>query len=411
MSGEVEVVIVGAGAAGVGAALELRDRGVSCVVLEAADRVGGRAYTDRASLGVPWDHGCHWMHSADRNPLVAWADRLGADVFRQSPSGRFAVWDRGGFAPEEVVAEALAATDAAFTAVEEAEHDVPIPEVWPDLGRWHAGVRTMFTLMAGEEPSRVSAAGYGDYIDTDTNWPVRSGYGDLIERMAQGLPIRTGVRVSEVRHDGSGVAVETDQGTLKAGAAIVTVSTNVLTSGTLRLGPGPASDLLPSIAGTPCGAYEKIAFRLHALPADLDDLRFFLIAPEGAEPVDVQVVGGAAPMLIVHVGGDHARALVREGEVGMKDFATRSLLDVFGGGFRENIAGCAVTGWTENPFVLGSYSAARPGNAAARRAMIDTDTGTIALAGEAFSLNSQATAHGAYESGRKVAGRIAARLA
>ena len=75
-----DVVIVGAGAAGVGAGLELQARGVPFVILEAADRVGGRAFTDRASLPGPWDQGCHWFHCADVNPLVAWADRLGVDL-------------------------------------------------------------------------------------------------------------------------------------------------------------------------------------------------------------------------------------------------------------------------------------------------------------------------------------------
>ena len=55
----VDVVIVGAGAAGIGAGLELRDRGISCVILEAAERVGGRAFTDKTSLPYLWDQGCH----------------------------------------------------------------------------------------------------------------------------------------------------------------------------------------------------------------------------------------------------------------------------------------------------------------------------------------------------------------
>jgi monoamine oxidase len=74
---EPEVVIVGAGAAGIGAGLALSRLGVPFVILEAKDRVGGRAHTDGTSLGHLWDRGCHWFHSADRNPLRAIADRLG----------------------------------------------------------------------------------------------------------------------------------------------------------------------------------------------------------------------------------------------------------------------------------------------------------------------------------------------
>jgi monoamine oxidase len=78
MSHQPDVVIVGAGAAGVGAGMELTKRGVPFVILEASDRVGGRAHTDKTSLPYAWDKGCHWLHCADVNPLVAEADRVGA---------------------------------------------------------------------------------------------------------------------------------------------------------------------------------------------------------------------------------------------------------------------------------------------------------------------------------------------
>jgi hypothetical protein len=64
----------------------------------------------------------------------------------------------------------------------------PAHQAWGDLARhW-------FQLFASGDPEQVSAASYGDYEDTGVNWPVLSGYGDLFERMARGLTIRTGVR-------------------------------------------------------------------------------------------------------------------------------------------------------------------------------------------------------------------------
>ena len=60
MAGTIyDVAIVGAGAAGLGAAREARERGLSYVVLEAMDRIGGRAHTESATFGTPWDRGCH----------------------------------------------------------------------------------------------------------------------------------------------------------------------------------------------------------------------------------------------------------------------------------------------------------------------------------------------------------------
>ncbi|MGE5200941.1 MAG: FAD-dependent oxidoreductase, partial [Acidobacteriota bacterium] len=67
---EVEVAIVGAGAAGLAAVHRLREHGVETLVLEARDRVGGRAHTVATAPGFPVDLGCGWLHSADRNPWV-----------------------------------------------------------------------------------------------------------------------------------------------------------------------------------------------------------------------------------------------------------------------------------------------------------------------------------------------------
>ena len=70
---EVDVVVIGAGLAGLGAAAALRERGRAAVVLEAADRIGGRAWTVHpAALGGAWfDMGAVWLHDAEHNPLVA----------------------------------------------------------------------------------------------------------------------------------------------------------------------------------------------------------------------------------------------------------------------------------------------------------------------------------------------------
>ena len=72
-----DLVIVGAGVAGLAAALEAERKNLSYVLLVANSRIGGRAYTESGSLSVPFDHGAYWMHSASRNPYVKIADSLG----------------------------------------------------------------------------------------------------------------------------------------------------------------------------------------------------------------------------------------------------------------------------------------------------------------------------------------------
>ena len=82
---EVDVAVIGAGAAGIGAARRLREAGtVSLLVLEARDRVGGRVHTI-APKGFALDRGAEWLHSADRNPLSPIAQRLGFSIHRRPP--------------------------------------------------------------------------------------------------------------------------------------------------------------------------------------------------------------------------------------------------------------------------------------------------------------------------------------
>lgn len=410
-----DLVIVGAGAAGVGAGLELQARGVPFVILEAAGRVGGRAHTDTTSLPHVWDRGCHWLHCADVNPLVPWADRLGANYLREERIDHFMVWAKDRWASAAEAAEARAALVTALEAVEragEAGRDVPVAEVLPDAGRWAPAVGHILQLLASEDAEKVSAVGYADYADTDVNWPVASGYGDLIGRMAAGLPIRTGVSVSAVTQRADGVRVETSAGAIEARAAIVTASTNVLLSGAIAFGPGPARDLLDLVQHVPCGAYEKVAIALERRLVD-DDAKVFCMIEggDGASPVDFQIAPRGEPLMIAHMAGSLARDFAAGGEAAMIDFAVERLVMAFGADVRKRIVGTAATGWRQDPFVGGAYSYAKPGCAADRWRMIEADTGTVAFAGEAFSRQWQATAHGAYQSGRDVAARMAQRMA
>src|SRR5882757_10220494 len=85
---EVDVAIVGGGAAGLGAARALEGSGLSVIVLEARDRLGGRAHTIQAAPGITFDLGCGWLHSADENSFVAIAEQLGFEVDKTLPPWR-----------------------------------------------------------------------------------------------------------------------------------------------------------------------------------------------------------------------------------------------------------------------------------------------------------------------------------
>ncbi len=410
MSDQPDVVIVGAGAAGVGAGMELQKRGVPFVILEASQRVGGRAYTDKTSLPYGWDQGCHWLHCADVNPLVTEADRVGAEYLMEQRDDWNAVWANGTWADRAGRADTLATMEAAFEAVYEAGgkgRDVSIAEVLPDAGDMTSIVRHWMQLMTSGDPEQVSTRGYADYTDTYLNWPVKTGYGDLIERLAKGLPVRLNTPVASLEQCADRVRVTTNNGSIEAKAAIVTASTSVLNSGAIEIGAGPARDLLTMIENVPCGYYEKIAIAFDTdVFGHIEQPSVNILPPDSSAPVNFQFANFGNPMVIGHVAGSVARDLAAEGDAAMVDFAMERLIAGFGSDIKIRMVNAATTGWGGNQYVRGGYSFAKPGCAHLRHEMIVTDTGNLAFAGEAFSKQWQATAHGAWSSGRDVAARI-----
>ncbi len=403
------VVIVGAGAAGVGAGLELQARGVPFVILEAQGRVGGRAYTDTTSLAQPWDQGCHWLHCADVNPLVAWADKLGAEYLKDRRDDWFGVWQNGKWLDKAGRVRALETTWDPIISLAEtggAQPDVPLSAAIDLTGEPKGMLRHWLQLMSSGDPEEVSALGYSDYEDTEVNWPVASGYGDLIERMAAGLPVRLNSPVTAIRQGAGKAHVEYAGGVIEARACIITASTAVLNSGAISIGDGPARDLLASIADVPCGAYEKVAIQVSGDPFAIEDHRGGTILADNRHPVNFQVSTYWPGIAVAHIAGTPARDLTRQGDAAMIDIAVEALVNGWGSDVRKQIVKAVATGWTNNPHVRGGYSFARPGSAHVRHEMIEADTGNVAFAGEAFSRKWQATAHGAYQSGRDVAARM-----
>src|SRR4030088_1749119 len=97
---EIDVAIIGAGAAGLGAAQALENSGLSVIVLEARDRVGGRGHTIMTAPNITFDLGCGWLHFAERNYFVKSAPQLGFEIDKTRPPWREQSFDAG-FPPKE----------------------------------------------------------------------------------------------------------------------------------------------------------------------------------------------------------------------------------------------------------------------------------------------------------------------
>lgn len=363
-----DIVVVGAGAAGIGAGLALSRLNVPHVILEAKDRVGGRAYTDTTSLGHPWDQGCHWFHSADINPLRALAERIGHGflpvprpaIHRSFLGGKWVnlsvredyVWDE----LAKISAAGADGTDIPASAVLDRDH----PH-WPIVRHWVA-------LMYSHEPEDVSTRDAFAYVDTGVNLPVSDGYGALVAKIARGLPIALGKRVTRIAVDGQRVKVTTSGGTLSAKAVVVAVPQRVVERRLLDFSPALPPAIEEAFHTVPMGWYEKIAI-LFDQPVFVDTNLPFLdmfdpVAPD-SQPLNFELHPFGRPIAVTHVAGNAARAMAADGAAKeMIQYALELLVRAFGADIRKHVVRGTTTGWGADPDIGGAYAAStRPGHA------------------------------------------------
>lgn len=404
MSAATDLVIVGAGAAGLAAAHAARAHGLGFRVLEAGQRVGGRAYTESASLGVPFDHGCQWLHSASANPFAAMASQWGMGVARANAlrrrfrrrlflGGRWATEEE-----ERACWSFIAASDAAAQAAGEQGRDVAVSDVTPRDSAWTPLFDHWIAATCGHDPDAVSTLDYARYSDTGENWPVREGYGAVIARYGEGIPVELSTPVERIVWGGREVALHTPRGALRARAALVTVSTGVLASGGIRFDPPLPDWKRAAIEALPPGPVDKIGLRLEPGALEVGE-QTWATAAAGSETIGLQLRPWGWDVAVGWVAGRFAAALEREGPAAMQEFTVERLVAMFGSALRARVVGAVSTSWCRDPHFFGAYSSARPGAGEVRVALARPLDGRVFFAGEAASLDEFSTAHGAFKTG------------
>lgn len=417
MNAEYDVVIIGSGAAGIGAGRVVRQTGSRFCLLEAKERTGGRAWTDASTFdGVPWDRGCHWLHDASQNPLRKLADEMGA------------AYDSGfSFRKTPIITALGAAEESGRSFIEEGLDrideagrnglDVPAAEVLQDLerSRWYPVFVHTLGLITSAAPEELSTLDYSRGIDAEEDYPVRDGLGALVVGLGRGLPIHRQTRVTHVDWSGRTLRITTEKGEVRANRMILTVSTSVLDAGRIRFTPSMPVAIAEAVSNCPLGCCEKVAVLLDRPVRDERDGSDFVVvagaAGESTVPVTLFIQPFGRPLVIAELAGSYMPDLLAEGSRGLVDAAIRAMIDVFGHDIRRKVLEAAATEWTTDPDTLGAYSYARPGRAAARPILSQPIGERIFLAGEAASVDAFSTCHGAYQSGTEAANRALASLA
>ncbi len=405
----IDVIVIGAGAAGIAAARRIVAAGRKCVVLEASGAVGGRCITDTKLFGVPYDRGARIIHTPETNPVARLATENGFDIYPAPPGQRVRITRR--YARESEMEDMLAATVRANTAIATAARkaDIDCAQTLPkDLGEWRQTVEFLLgPYFCGKELSEMSTVDVARAGDRDVQAFCRQGLGAVIAKLADGLPVRLSSPATRIAWSGRvGVEIETAQGTLDARAAIVTASTSVLSAGKLRFAPELPKRQADAIERLKLGSYDHITLELPGNPLGLRSDELVFERATGSRTAALLANMSGSTLCAVEIGGRQGRELAAKGANEMHAFALDWLENLYGAGIKRAVGRRHVTNWNTEPWVLGAMSAASPGGQAGRRTLQESMNNRIWFAGEATHERHWGTVGGAWESGERAAAAV-----
>ncbi|MEO1190762.1 MAG: NAD(P)/FAD-dependent oxidoreductase [Pseudomonadota bacterium] len=409
-----DVVIIGAGSAGLAAAHRLSEEGLTWVLLEAAGRIGGRAWTESASLGQPFDHGASWMLHANRNPFTRMAEEAGFTTYVDDavPSQLY-VGNRPATGAERR-RESLAwdGMTKALSKAARLRQDVSAASLLPsDLPWIHVPEAWSGPISMGQDFDKVSVLDWWAMDDPTPNRVVKEGYGTLVARFGRDLPVSLKTAAKQVRWDGAGVEVETDRGSIRARACIVTVSTGVLGSGAIRFDPPLPLWKQEAIAGIPMGLLAKVGFGLSGSDRlGLNKDSWLSYYSETTEVCYFYCWPFGRSQMIGFLGGQLAWDLTKAGKAAAVDFALQELKALFGSEIEQRVEASVWTEWGANPLTQGAYATALPGQFKQRRALQRSVGDRLFFAGEACDVAWAQTVNGAYTTGVRSADAVARTL-
>jgi monoamine oxidase len=405
MPSDVAVTVVGAGAAGIAATRRLYEAGVDCLLIEARDRLGGRAWTVDDGQGHALDLGCGWLHSADRNPWRTVAERQNVALDKTPPP-----WMRRsleiGF-PRAEQDEFLAAMGTFFDRLErngEEEPDRPAAALLEPDCRWNPLITAVGTYMTGAMLGRLSMHDFARYEDTGINWRAVGGYGALIRSYGTGVPAELNCRVDTIDHSGKRLRLETSRGAVMAERAIVTIPTSLLAEETIAFVPA-LPDKITAARGLPLGLADKLFLSLTAAEEFDKEVRLFG-RTDRVKTGAYHIRPFGKSLIEVYFGGELAAELEQAGDDAFFDFAVSELVGLFGSRFAPRLKQIRIHRWGRDPLSRGSYSYAVPGSADCRRMLAEPVDDRLFFAGEACSEHDFSTAHGSFNTAVEAAERV-----
>ena len=402
-----DVVIVGAGTAGLSAAKTLKKFGYSVIVLEAEAFVGGRCRTDNSTFKIPFDVGGSWLHSAKINPLARLAEKHGVCLHKENWDWTW-IYSNGALLSPPQVKEYSKYHTSMWQEINKAgaeDIDQSVEKTLPN-SPWKKLVKNLIAPMLGADPDVVSSADVYQYADAKGDWLLAGGLGAFIKNLHSDVDVVINCPVSKIDYSGDGVKVESSAGSINAKYVILTVSTGVLAAEHIKFIPQLPKWKLEAINLLPTGLLNKIGLEFDTSwqGAQQGQVANYLVNDSDFCTINFGFYN--TNLAVGFVAGRLAEQLENEGVGAATNFCLEGLKAIFGNNVTKYIHKTTETAWKGNLYTLGSYSYALPGSADARLLLSKTLADRLFFAGEATMLNAQATVHGAYLSGIEVAEKI-----
>jgi len=436
--GSLECAVVGAGIGGLAAAQALIAAGKNVLVLEARNRVGGRALSDN-SFPVPVDLGAEWFYfvtplaggnpGQTNNALFDIAASRGLEVLAdQFPRVFYDVTPPPMPLPPSdpdvnAASTTLASMSALINAAGASGVDESAAAATTSLAadKWYDLCAGIMTELHGANLSALgvidlynfSQLGLPTAVSSADNRLLPSGMGNFISTFANGVPVKLNTPVSSISwNHPCGVQISTPAGVVEARTAIVTVPLGVLASERLTFSPALPAQHQDAIGGLAMGALEKVALQFSK---DVFSTKINTLATPLVDKVEnsfVQAHLFGTNVGICTVAGDLARNLAALGETALVDHALAAMEAMFGSAVNAAfVKKSSASSWLTDPYSLGAYTYAAPGAAPLRTALAAPVGNQIFFAGEALSVLKHGSLPGAYDSGQAAARLVLEALA
>ncbi|WP_338875094.1 NAD(P)/FAD-dependent oxidoreductase [Spirosoma sp. SC4-14] len=413
------VVIVGGGVSGLSAAKKLKEKGLTVIVLEAQDKVGGRLRTNR-SLSVAFDEGASWIHGINGNPMATLAQQAGMDTFYTDDNSRKS-YDIGG-----VLRSSIAYDDAE-------EELYAILETLMKSGNASQSFETVFTnLYPAKANDRLWKFLLSTYITFDTGdlnqlssllynegeefsgveKIATNGYDTIANYLAKDLTVQLNQRVTKIDYSDTKIAVTHNGTTTVADYVIVTVPLGVLKANSIEFVPA-----LPAVKQT---AVQKVGmncvnkFLLTWNTAFWDNVQYLSYTPEVRDKfnyfVNVKKFHPDVNALMTFAYADYGRQTETMSDAQVTADIMGHLRDMYGTSIPDPTT-MLRTKWQSNENSVGAYSYTAVGTAMHHfDDLAEEVNDRLFFAGEHTHIDYFSTAHGAYLSGIREADKIIALL-